>query len=329
MKAYFFILFTVWLLVFPACRNTGGALPPPQTDYKQKMRDFVTEISRYAKTSNPDFLIIPQNGIELVTLSGKENGTPAIDYLNAIDGNGQEDLFYGYYNDNQATPAEVTETLKKFLDISKKAGNTILVTDYCSDREKINDAYAKDNVLGYAGFVADHRELDNIPSFPSQPYHENTTDIGQLSQVKNFLYLINPQNFDTKAGFIRKIKATGYDLIVMDLFFNNGEPFSSDEIHQLKKKPGGGRRLVVCYLSIGEAETYRYYWKPEWKKNPPRWLDKPNPDWPGNYKVKYWDPRWQAIFFGNDSAYLHKIMAAGFDGAYLDIIDAFEYFENR
>ncbi len=322
-------LLVLGLFVFSACRNTTASAPASPLDYKQEMRNFVMGISRYAKTFNPDFLIIPQNGIELVTLSGKENGTPAIDYLNAIDGNGQEDLFYGYNTDNRATPREVTNYLKNFLDISKKAGNTILVTDYCSDREKINDAYSQNEASGYVSFAADHRELNDIPPYPGQPFHQNNTDIRQLSQVKNFLYLINPENFKTKAGFIRKIKATGYDLIVMDLFFNNGEPFTADEIHQLKKKPGGGRRLVVGYLSIGEAENYRYYWNPVWEKHPPRWLDKSNPDWPGNYKVKYWDPQWQSIIYGNDSAYLHKILAAGFDGAYLDIIDAFEYFENR
>jgi len=46
-----------------------------------------------------------------------------------------------------------------------------------------------------------------------------------------------------------------------------------------------------------------------------------NPDWPGNYK--YWNPDWQTVIYGN----LGKILAAGFDGVYLDLIDAFEIFE--
>ena len=33
------------------------------------------------------------------------------------------------------------------------------------------------------------------------------------------------------------------------------------------------------------------------------------------------------IIFGNDESYLHKIIDSGFDGVYLDIIDAFEFFE--
>jgi cysteinyl-tRNA synthetase len=83
-------------------------------------------------------------------------------------------------------------------------------------------------------------------------------------------------------------------------------------------------------MSIGEAENYRYYWQESWynKKDRPPWLLKENPYWEGNYKVQYWDPEWQAIIIGGEDSYLNKIIAAGFDGVYLDIIDAFEYFEN-
>jgi len=82
-------------------------------------------------------------------------------------------------------------------------------------------------------------------------------------------------------------------------------------------------------MSIGEAEDYRFYWNTAWAISPPSWMEAENPDWPGNYKVKYWDPAWQAMIYGNDASYLKKILDAGFDGVYLDIIDAFEYFENQ
>lgn len=35
------------------------------------------------------------------------------------------------------------------------------------------------------------------------------------------------------------------------------------------------------------------------------------------------------IIYGNNNSYVKKILDAGFDGVYLDIIDAFEYFENQ
>jgi len=76
-------------------------------------------------------------------------------------------------------------------------------------------------------------------------------------------------------------------------------------------------------FSIGEAEDYRTYWQPGWTSSPPDWLTAENPDWSGNYLVRYWDPSWQGIVF----AELAAIVAAGFDGVYLDKIDAYESFE--
>ena len=104
--------------------------------------------------------------------------------------------------------------------------------------------------------------------------------------------------------------------------------FSSKEIQRLRTampEPA----LVISYLSIGEAEDYRYYWDDGWETGRPTWLDSANPDWAGNFKVRYWDPDWQAIVFGSESAYLDRILAAGFDGVYLDIIDAYEFFAGK
>jgi cysteinyl-tRNA synthetase len=298
----------------------------PDLDFKQEMRDFVQAISNYAKTAGQDFIIIPQNGQELITLNGDNKGKADLTYLAAIDGQGREDLYYGYDDDNKVTPAVETEYMADFLDIAKEYGIVILVTDYCSTPSKMDDSYSKNNLKEYISFAANHRELDNIPSYPSTPYDENDAVITSLGEIKNFLYLINPDQFASKQDFITAITATNYDLLIMDLFFDE-EPFTSNDIEALRDKANGGKRLVVCYMSIGEAEDYRYYWKSTWKKGNPEWLYKENPDWEGNYKVKYWMDEWKQIIFGNENAYLDKILNVGFDGVYLDIIDAFEYFE--
>lgn len=296
-------------------------------DYRQEMRNYVVGISQYAKAYHPGFAVIPQNGIELVTVNGEEDGSPSSEYLEAIDGNGQEDLFYGYDNDDEATPAIDNEYLRAFLNVSKDAGNTILTTDYCSTPAHMDDSYNQNENNGYVSFAADHRELNNIPVYPATIHNENTQVISSLDQAQNFLYLINPEKFATKAAFIDAVTSTNYDLLIMDLFFTDGTIFSASEIDLLKTKANGGKRLVICYMSIGEAEDYRYYWQTEWNTSKPEWLDAENPDWAGNFKVKYWHPEWQAIIYGNDASYLKKILDANFDGVYLDIIDAFEYYE--
>jgi len=309
-----------------SCNNDDPDLTG--VDFKQEMRDFVIDIADYARQTNSSFIVIPQNGQEIVTIDGESNGEPAMSYLQAIDGQGREDLFYGYSRDNRETPDDETEYMTDYLDIAKNNGVVILVTDYCSDHDKMDDSYAKNNSRGYISFAANERELYNIPDFPSSPYHENASEINSLNEIKNFLYLINPENYPSKQNFINAIKATNYDLLIMDYFFNENEEFTNDEVNQLREKANGGKRLVISYMSIGEAEDYRYYWQSSWKKEEPDWLYEENPDWEGNYKVKYWKKEWQDIIYGNNSAYLDKIIEKGFDGVYLDIIDAFEYFED-
>jgi cysteinyl-tRNA synthetase len=299
----------------------------PEMDYKQEMRDFVIGISKYAKTAKANFFIVPQNGVELVSINGEENGTPDSYYLNAIDGIGQEDLFFGYDNDNESTPTENNTYVRKFLDLAKSKGKTIFVTDYCSTSANIDISFQKNNEAGYVSFAANYRVLDNIPNYPNPIYGENGNVVTAFSEVKNFLYLINPENFDSKSDFINAVCSTNYDLLIMDFYFHNGVEFSPAEIGQLKNKANGGKRLVISYMSIGEAEDYRYYWQLGWNSNKPSWIDSENPDWDGNFKVKYWEKDWQDIIYGNNNSYLNKILNANFDGVYLDIIDAFEYYE--
>ena len=321
MKKIFFILPGV-IFLFSCSKDDI-----PDLDFRQEMREFVISISEYSKVTDPDFIVIPQNGIELVTNSGDENDALNNNYLSAIDGNGQEDLFFGYNADDEATPSEDNIYLRTFLDKSKTSGNTILVTDYCYTTSKMASSYSLNNAAGYVSFAASHRELDNIPTYPNPIYGENNSVITSLSQVKNFLYLINPEYFSSKADFITAVTSTNYDLLIMDLFFKDNTEFTAGEVTQLKNKANGGKRMVISYMSIGEAEDYRYYWQPGWETGDPKWLDDENPDWAGNYKVRFWEPEWQSIIFGDEGSYTKKILDAGFDGVYLDIIEAFEYYE--
>ncbi len=325
MKKIIFIqLILIFLVSCDDCDDCNGQ---SDNDFRQEMREFVIGISEYAKSTNANFLIIPQNGVELVTIDSEEDSPIHSLYLNAIDGHGQEDLFYGYYNDDQITPTEDNLYLRGFLDKSKNEGNTIIVTDYCATHSKMDASYNQNNTAGYISFAADQRELDNIPTYPDQIYEENDMEVSSLSDMTNFLYLINPENYNSKSDFIGAISATNYDLLIMDLFFKDDSEFTAAEINELKIKANGGKRLVVSYMSIGEAEDYRYYWQTSWGPNNPSWIDAENSEWEGNFKVKYWEEEWQAIIYGEQDSYLQKIIDAGFDGVYLDLIEAYEYYE--
>ncbi len=137
--------------------------------------------------------------------------------------------------------------------------------------------------------------------------------------IDDFAYLLQNINMD-------EIHNSKYDLMIIDYSINGTEAgeFSSSNVTYMKSS-GAAQKLLLSYLSIGEAEDYRFYWNSTWETNPPNWLDEENPEWEGNYKVNYWDHEWQNIIF----QYLDKIINASFDGVYMDIIDAYEYYEGN
>lgn len=140
---------------------------------------------------------------------------------------------------------------------------------------------------------------------------EQTAGGASSPGTNDWLYQL--QNYD-----LASLGATAFDLIVMDYSSDGSEEgeFTAEEIAAIKNSPGGSK-IVLSYMSIGEAEEGRFYFDPT-----ASFIAASNPDFPDNFKVRFWEPEWQAIVF----AYLDRILNAGFDGVYLDIIDAFEFF---
>ena len=75
--------------------------------------------------------------------------------------------------------------------------------------------------------------------------------------------------------------------------------------------------MVIVYLSIGEAEDYRFYRN----KKKPNWIVKENENWEG----KYWSPEWKSII----KEYQKKLDEIGVDGYLLDTVDTYQYFEEN
>ncbi|QTQ12382.1 endo alpha-1,4 polygalactosaminidase [Treponema parvum] len=333
------------------CVPSDAAKTPVNTisDYRKAMRSFVINIAGYARGFDKGFIVIPQNAQEVAWNADDETDeygipltSPDAAYFSAINGTGREDTFFGYPKAGSVTKPEIRTYFTRLCDAYLKSGLCVLSIDYTKSKANIKKSYSENSSKSYVGFAAPNRILDIIPENSGYdphyyPYLKNSADIKNLSDAKNFLYVIgmksnNPDGSDLVAALAK----TDYDLIIMDVFVNGTEiPFKKDQIESLKKKACGGTRLVIAYMSIGEAEDYRWYWNPSWTKkskimpSAPEWLCGENPDWSGNYKVRYWDEEWQKIIFRTDNSYTKKIIDAGFDGVYLDIIDAYEYFEGK
>lgn len=280
-----------------------------------KMQEFVINISTYARTLDPDFIIIPQNGSELAYMYAYPEEEFNDLYMNSIDGFGVEELFY---NESYSVDNERLLMLRQ-LKSSKK----IMVSEYVTNPLDIDDAFSKNHEEGFICFVrnSDNYHYMNIPD--SIPF-ENDAHITDLSLVQNYLYLISTDNFSTKEEMIHAISLTNFDMIIIDLFFNETELTSSD-ISQLKTKANGSTRLVISYINIGSAEKFRYYWKSNWGLHHPLWLKKKYDGYDDEFWVKFWKEDWQNIIYGNDESYMKKILDAGFDGAYLDNVEAYYF----
>lgn len=53
------------------------------------------------------------------------------------------------------------------------------------------------------------------------------------------------------------------------------------------------------------------------------------PGYPDEIYVVYWNQEWKDILFGDGNAYLDRIIAAGFDGAYLDNVEAYYFLYHK
>ena len=283
----------------------------------EKMRSFVIDISKFAKKLNPKFNIIPQNGLELCFNELEISNGIHKEYLSSIDGIGIESLFYS--NENSDTEEKLTAL--NLLKETKK----VLVSDYTKNKKTAELSIRKNQKKGFTGFPREKENYD-YSIVPDNINNENDTNINSLSEVCNFLYLINYSNFESKEAVLNKLKNTNYDLLLIDLFFDK-TPFTKQEIESLKIKKNGGKRLVISYINIGAAEKFRYYWKSKWRIGFPSWLKKNYEGYEDEFWVKFWKKSWQKIIFEDNDSYVQKIVEAGFDGAYLDNVECYYFLE--
>jgi len=280
-----------------------------------KMQDFVVNIAQYARGYDADFIIVPQNGVELAfqDLDPNEGEHPA--YMLAVNGFGVEELFYkgGFSPDYERL------ALLRKLKKSRK----ILVSEYVGNDDDIADALHRNYSEGFICFPRTNDNYNYLKIPDTIPY-PNSADILSLSQAQNYLCLLNTDHFSSKEEMLNTIASTDYDLVIIDLFFNETALTPSD-IDQLRKKANGRERLVMAYINIGAAETFRYYWKDEWDLNRPDWIKKQYEGYHDEYWVEFWNPEWQKIIYGNDNSYIKKIIDAGFDGAYLDNVEGYYF----
>ncbi|HEY73753.1 MAG: hypothetical protein DRJ03_16175 [Chloroflexi bacterium] len=214
----------------------------------------------------------------------------------------------------------------------------------------------RDAILKYWGRNAAGASLAPPPALTSTsvatnylPLVQRNSGAPSLAGVTYWAYQIQDIN---EPDMVDALTASHYDMLVLE---PTRTDWSSDDkyfdtwgmVTQLKNSKGSDgahRKLIVAYIDIGEAEDWRWYWDQSWPEwdctgDPPaEWPDYIlicDPDgWSGNYPVAYWDEDWKdIIIYGantgshpdrNYGSVIDEAIKDGFDGIYLDWVEAFE-----
>ena len=325
---------------------------PNPANYRIAMLDLLTKMRNYLNYINrPNFQLVNNGGIAIFGEDLAHGWTAELiqKLYGIVDAVMVEDVFYGVnanwdMADDQPSPPSITAEFIRYMDMVKNNGLTALCLDYCSTPAHVANSIRRCDELGYINHCASTRELTTIESGPIA--HENADNHYRMSDIKNYIAILNSKNFTEVDSLTKALAKTNYDCIIMDISDANGI-LSPEQLKSIRYKANGGRRLLICYMSLGEAEVYRSYWNKAWsnyigddpsvpgyvpwKKAVSRcdWIAELNPQWEGNYKVKYWTDEWRTILFGEQNSYLDLICERGFDGVFLDVIDAYEYFESK
>lgn len=289
------------------------------------MVNLAADLKNYAREKRPGFLLVGNGAAGLLEVTRTNPEESVARLIDSLDGFLTESVFYVTDDEGKAEPQD--EEMLAYLDamLAKPcaAGKAVWTLDYLADAKLAARDRELGEARGYVSMTAARTELDTLPD---EVPDANIQDITRVPEAKNFIFLLNPEKFSSRAAYLTALRQTAADVLVLDLYYGE-TPLTTEEVESLQQKPQGGRRLVLAYLSVGEAAEYRPYFDASWRKNPPLWLKAANPDWPGSYKVAYWSDPWRAILYGSPSAYLDQILAAGFDGAFLDVMDAWQYFK--
>jgi len=302
-------------------------------NYRDSMREIIEELALYAHGRDPKFIVTTRGGFDLLAWSRREFdlaeikrdplaripgdaimpiGMPMRRYIQQLDG--------FVLNGQFCAPLRVP---RDDLQAMVKMGLKALSIEHCRD---IDTASAALRAAIQTSVVA-HIDIDDSDIFAavprSRPAPENSGNVQVLGAARNMLVMLDTKGYESKEEWLAALQATNYDTLIVDAFYKGDQALTKNEVHSLKFKEMGARRLVLARMSTGYAEDERYYWKREWRIGEPSWIQALGQDRPGQYVVEYWNPAWKAIV----GKYFAGIMDLGFDGVVLDGVEAYRRWE--
>lgn len=306
-------------------------------DFRETMRVLVQNISTYARSLKPGFIVIAEHGLDLVTKPDFQDNTllfPARTFARSLDGVLEPELFprltppSGKEAAKEAPALSAARTvLTTNVETAKSLGLTILDLEFATKPQDIDRAYAQASAKKYLPYVADNPILGRIPPYPKLAYNANPKSLDDLKQATNYIYIANAQGFGSTSDFIQALSYTNHDIVITNVFHGRN-PLTKFDVERLKYKKLGARRLVLAEVDVSSVATYNFLWQPGWGLADPAFVHIPFRDDPDRYRITYWDPAWQSLLYGGTASYLYGVMDLGFDGVVLKGVDGWRYFES-
>lgn len=175
---------------------------------------------------------------------------------------------------------------------------------------------------------------DDTASDSGRTAFGNTSgSVSALKNVKLFMYQIQHIWHE---GAVDALADTHYDMLIVEPTATQKGYEDFDMKGMVAKLHASSaknikNKLVFAYVDIAEAEEWKTYWQDGVWKAPttkecghpgtPSFMVHMDPDdWEGVYPVAFWDSKWVEII----KDMFKRFAEAGFDGAYLDWIEAYQ-----
>lgn len=354
-KNLFFFVFSAFLAVFPpaAAEDVYDPLeerinlnPSFIPNYRDLMRDIAVSFKEYAKNTNPEFAVVADGGLDLLTRGEWENALEDLHRAEAAGAKTEDErhllklfspedpLPEGMPNRRYIRSLDavlITDDVcgKKPLSKETKAllkeyGVSVLAAEHCKtekDRLAALKKHAQNGVPAHTD--TDLKARYDTVNLKEVPFAENRANIMTFADVKNVLIMTDSVGYAGKGDWVDDLADTNYDLLIIDPFYKFSQPLSKSDVTRLKQKKIGAKRKVMAVLNIAVAEDARPYWQPSWKLKNPAWLRFPDTKNPAGTVVDYWNPEWKRII----GIYFKSIMDLGFDGVVLQGLDHHKTYE--
>lgn len=293
-------------------------------DSSKEMRNLIKNVSDHIKQKDSSKFVVFQNGLNLITKDGNENGEIDKDLVDRIDGVAQESLYFGAGEYGKKTEKESTAKFLNFINLIKstKGVFTINFTNNQSDIDFTYKRATEDNVINFTNDSKSYSP-DNVPTYPFKLDQENSNNINTLKDVKNFLVLTNLEKFKTKEEFIAKMQSTNYDLLIIPSDFK-GIYFTKSEVDSLKVKNNKATRLVLARVNLATVKDSDIYWQQAWNYQKPDFIMALISQ--SQYLVRFWGSDWKDIVIYNNDSVVNKALDINFNGVYLFNTEAYQLF---